>query len=747
VLVASLFSSPTTLIIGTVVGTLAPLFCWYASGNPLFKAFTLAAATLLVFRLSTVLRFRRRSVHAMSTAELLHWDREYFLGSTGFSLLLGVVSFAALALTDNVPCHIMMVGVVISFASGYVARNAGRPRFVLVQLASFCIPLILGLHFAAEPLYEVISLYIILFVVTNVSIVFSLNRNLLQLAAARKESELLAASLQRKNLTLDSALNSMTHGLCMFGPDLRLEVSNTRFLELYGLSREDVLIGVSFDQIGASLVRSQTLAPQSVADLKELCQRASELSQGGEREILAESGQTYVITVEITEDGGILMLTEDASARKAAAAQIERMAHCDTLTGLPNRFRFGEVLRTSLEFVKPGEKLALLYVDLDNFKVVNDTQGHEAGDNLLVKVAERLSRIVADGGLVGRFGGDEFLLLATVTDDASALAFGQRIISDLAQPMDIEGKILSVTSSIGIALGPEHGAEPSELMRSADMALYSAKAQGRNMAVLYRPEIAEDLSHRREMETDLREAARTGRLFLNYQPIVDARTNQVRSYEALMRWHHPEKGPISPADFIPIAEQTGLIVGMGAWALRQACADATTWPKSVSVAVNVSAFQFNEPSRLIEAVKDALLISGLSPDRLELEVTESLLIADQDKTLDAIRTLRRLGVRFSLDDFGSGYSSLAYLARYPFSKVKIDRTFAEQLTSDSPSRAIIEVVCQLARKLGMRVVVEGIETEAQRRVIVALGVEQAQGWLFGRPMPIAGVRQQHQSAA
>ena len=324
---------------------------------------------------------------------------------------------------------------------------------------------------------------------------------------------------------------------------------------------------------------------------------------------------------------------------------------------------------------------------------------------------------------------------------------GQRCLDALSDPIEIDTHVLSVTTSIGVAVGPTDGHESSELMRAADMALYAAKADGRNKSVLYTRDLADALSHRRAMEVDLRAATRSGLLVLHYQPIVDARTDQVRSYEALMRWQHPEKGMISPSEFIPIAEQTGLIVQMGAWALLRACQDAQTWPDPISVAVNVSAFQFREPAKLIEAVKDALLISGLHPSRLELEVTESLLIADQEATLDAIRVLRRLGVRFSLDDFGSGYSSLGYLARYPFSKVKIDRSFAEHLTSDSPSRSIIEVVCQLAGKLGLRVVVEGIETEEQRREIVALGAEQAQGWLFGRPQPVSTIQARRQHAA
>ena len=749
VLVGSLFSSPTSFSLSNLVGVLVPGFCWYASGDRLFAVFEAVAILMAAFRLVTLFGFLARDLAAMSGAEVRRWERAYSLGATSFSLLHGAVGFAALVWTESLPCQLMTVGSSIAFAGGYVARNAGRPVFVIIQLVSFCAPIALGLALGRDPLNEIIALYIVLFMVANVSIVFSLNRNLLELAAATKQSGELAASLKSKNLTLDTALNSMTHGLCMLGSDLTLEVANSRFLELYGLARADVALGTPLDGIVEALTRAGTLTPQTAGDVSELCRRVAELALPAEREIMAQERKLYVVSVDTTESGGILILTEDASARKAAAAQIERMAHCDTLTGLPNRFRFGEVLKASLAL--PGErKLALFYVDLDNFKIVNDTLGHEAGDQLLIKVAARLEAAIGRLGLVGRFGGDEFLILADVADPEGSLAIAGLVIDALVEPVEIDGKTLFVTTSIGIAIGPTDGAESSELMRAADMALYAAKAGGRDKAVLYTREIADALSHRREMELDLREAAtRSGRLVLHYQPIVDARTDQIRSYEALMRWMHPEKGMISPVDFIPIAEQTGLIVQMGSWALRQACIDARSWPEPVGVAVNVSAFQFREPAKLIEAVKDALLISGLSPSRLELEVTESLLIANQEATLDAIRILRRLGVRFSLDDFGSGYSSLAYLARYPFSKVKIDRSFAEHLTSDSesPSRSIIEVVCQLAGKLGMRVVVEGIETEAQRREIVALGAEQAQGWLFGRPQAIEHVTHKLRNAA
>lgn len=749
VMVASLYASPASYILSNVVGALVPLFCAAVTGERLFELLTMTGVTLASARLVMMPLYRRAETRSPSLRQLVLWERLYSLGATAFSLLLGCTSLAAVTMTGDVACHLLTVGSSLAFAALYVARNAARPAFVIVQLGCFCVPTALGLATADTPHYGYLAAFVVFAGLGNVSVTFAINRSLLSLAAAIERSERLAVSLKSKNLTLDTALNSMTHGLCMFGSDLRLEVSNSRFLELYGLDSADVVVGRPLDDIVGALVRASSLTPQTAGDVSELCRRVADVAEPAEREIMAEGRRLFVVSVDTTESGGILMLTEDASARKAAAAQIERMAHCDTLTGLPNRFRFGEVLKASLASPEL-RKLALFYVDLDNFKLVNDTLGHEAGDQLLIRVAARLEASIGQFGLVGRFGGDEFLILADVSDPDRALEIARCAIEALAEPLEIDGKTLFVTTSLGIAIAPTDGAEPSELMRAADMALYTAKADGRNKAVLYTREIAEALSHRREMELDLREAASlSGRLTLHYQPIVDARTDQVRSYEALMRWMHPEKGMISPVDFIPVAEQTGLIVQMGGWALRQACIDARSWPDPVAVAVNVSAVQFREPAKLIEAVKDALLISGLSPSRLELEVTESLLIADQEATLEAIRVLHRLGVRFSLDDFGSGYSSLAYLARYPFSKVKIDRSFAEHLTSDSESssRSIIEVVCQLARKLGMRVVVEGIENEAQRREIVALGAEQAQGWLFGRPQAIEQIVRTRREAA
>ena len=749
VLVHSLFSSPTSIILSNVVGAAISLFCWKSSGNPVFVPLFLITAAIVALRIVTVARYhaaiRRRE---LTDPEIKQWDREFFVGATAFSAVLGVMCYIALAWTDDIPSHIITIVAAIAFSAGYVARNAGRPIFVIVQLLAFCVPMCIGLSQNEHPFYPVVAAFIAFFIITNVAIAFSLNRNLLELAAARKRSETLASSLRSKNLTLDSALNSMIHGLVMFSADLELELANSRFAEMYRLSAADLAPGTLFTTMLDRLIAAQVLAPTAARDLGEVARRALRSGQTTDIEILTERGQIFVVHAELTSDGGLLMVTEDATERKAAAAQIERMAHSDNLTNLPNRFRFNQVLRrVCAEAVAGQEKtFAVLYIDLDNFKGINDSLGHECGDQLLVQVAERLQTVLSRGELVARFGGDEFLLLSRPRNADDAIGIGRKVLDAMAAPFQLSGRTLYVTTSVGIALIPEHGKDPSDVLRAADMALYAAKAAGRNTVVMFDPQIAKDLNTRRELEQDLREACRTGNLFLHYQPIVNLRSRRPVAYEALMRWQHPTRGMVPPSDFIPIAEQTGLIVEMGEWAIRRACMDARNWPADVSVAVNVSAFQFKNTAGLISAVKDALLISNLPPSRLELEVTESLLIEDQEASLEAIQALHRVGVRFSLDDFGIGYSSLAYLARYPFSKVKIDRTFAQHVTTEGPSRSIIEVVCNLAAKLSMRVVVEGIETDLQRREVEALGADQAQGYLFGRPLPVDQLLS-HQNAA
>jgi diguanylate cyclase (GGDEF)-like protein len=483
------------------------------------------------------------------------------------------------------------------------------------------------------------------------------------------------------------------------------------------------------------LVGAGAISEHDAGRLAQIGERSLVLSEPGRIEFTTRDQRIFVVAVEPTQDGGILMTTEDATVRRQIAAQFERMARYDGLTGLANRFTLNRALQSACAQGDHDRCAVVLYIDVDNFKTINDSLGHEAGDKLLVMIAETLRGLAGPADTVARFGGDEFIWLSFADSVAEAIEDGKRVVEAVAKPFEIDGATTYVTISVGVALIPEHGKTPADILRAADIALYAAKTAGRNTAAIFEPSMEDGLRARRELENDLRHACRTHALSLHYQTIVDLRSGDVVACEALMRWNHPTKGMISPAEFIPVAEQTGLIAAMGDWAIEQACRDAANWPKDVAVAVNVSAFQFKDPERLIRAVKHALAISGLSPKRLELEVTESLLIEDRTLTLKTIQTLRRLGVKFSLDDFGVGYSSLAYLAQYPFSKVKIDRSFAKDITTNGPSRSIIETVRRLAHDLGLIVVVEGIETEAQQQEAKKLDIELAQGYLFGRPAP------------
>jgi diguanylate cyclase (GGDEF)-like protein len=732
-LVASLFASPVTLVLGAIISTLLPYFSWVVSQRREFLILTGISIVTLALRTLTIVRYHLMSKETDTPDQVRTWDREYFVGATATSTILGLNCFFALTLTHEAALHVISIASAIAFASGFVARNAGRPNFVFVQLLCCCVPSAVGLFTADEAHFTAIGYFMILFIVTSVSITFSINRNLLALAAAHKRTRALAESLRHKNVTLDSALNSMTHGLAMFDADMRLEVANSKFCELFTLPPDTAVPEVSIDMLARAFVAGRTLRDDTANDIVALCRRALELKQPGSIEIVTERAETFVVSVDLTPDDGLLMLTEDATQRKAIAARVEHMAHYDSLTGLANRFTFNEALKKCCADIDDKSTFAVLYVDLDNFKHVNDSMGHDAGDKLLLAVAGRLRNIAASGDVLARLGGDEFVLMHPNCTAEMAQGLGRRIVDIMSLPFEIEAVTIYVTTSVGVAVAPDHGTAPIDVLRASDIALYSAKGAGRNRIAMFAPSMADALNQRREIENDLREAVHTGALFLNYQPIVDINTGRFVSCEALMRWRHPTKGFIGPDVFIPIAEQTGLIAQMGSWVIQQACMDAVTWPDDITVSVNISAFQFKDANRLIESVKDALLISRLAPNRLELEVTESLLIEDQKSTLETIRALRRIGVRFSLDDFGTGYSSLGYLAHYPFSKVKIDRSFAKNVTTDTPSRSIIEAVCGLANRLGLRVVVEGIETEEQRQEVKALGAELAQGYLFGRP--------------
>jgi diguanylate cyclase (GGDEF)-like protein len=436
-----------------------------------------------------------------------------------------------------------------------------------------------------------------------------------------------------------------------------------------------------------------------------------------------------------TADGRWVATYEDVTERRQAEAKIIHMARHDALTNLPNRVLFQDKMEEAL---KRGDPLAVMFLDLDRFKAVNDTLGHSVGDALLCAVTERLQRVVRGADTVARLGGDEFAIVQVSAKPTEASELASRIIDTLIEPFDILGHQVVIGTSIGIAMAPADGNEPDQLLRNADMALYRAKAEGRGAYHFFQPEMDAHMQERRKLELDLRKALLADQFELYYQPLVEVGSGEVSGFEALLRWNHPERGLVPPDEFIPVAEEIGLIVPLGDWVLKQACREAATWPGKLTVAVNLSAVQFRNATLALSAVS-ALGQSGLAASRLELEITETVLLQDDRAVLDALHQFRDLGIRICMDDFGTGYSSLSYLRSFPFDKIKIDRSFISELGKKNDAVAIIRAILQLGSSLGMITTAEGVETEEQLDILRAEGCMQAQGYLFSRPKPAAEI--------
>jgi diguanylate cyclase (GGDEF)-like protein/PAS domain S-box-containing protein len=464
------------------------------------------------------------------------------------------------------------------------------------------------------------------------------------------------------------------------------------------------------------------------------------------RHLKADGSEIQVLTFgrRVTFEGrdGFLVAVVDITERRKAEARIAYMAHHDGLTNLANRELYQERLREALENGKPGStKVAVLCVDLDLFKNVNDSFGHPTGDRLLKMVAERLRSEVRGTNLVARLGGDEFaVILASGASPNQVSDFAVRLIKILSDSYDIDGIEVVIGASIGIALAPGDGETCEELMRNADMALYRAKADGAGVHRFFEKEMDRQAQKRRDMELDLRRAFANGEFEVHYQPLVDIASDRINGFESLLRWRHTEKGMVSPADFIPVAEDIGLIVALGEWVLREACTEAVKWPTDIKVAVNLSPMQFRSRN-LVQVVVSALAHSGLSPTRLELEITESLFLAETEANLAILHQLRELGVSISMDDFGTGYSSLSYLRSFPFDKIKIDRSFVKDLAQRTDCVAIVRAISGLGRSLNITTTAEGVETIDQLDWLRAEGCNEVQGFLFSAARPAAEIEQ------
>ncbi|MCK9908970.1 EAL domain-containing protein [Microbacteriaceae bacterium K1510] len=545
--------------------------------------------------------------------------------------------------------------------------------------------------------------------------------------------QLADANVQRQRL--DAALNNMAQGLCMFDVRRHLLVSNHRFEEIFNIAPGAVTPGMPVGKL------------MRLAQVAEINPEIDVAESSGSTVATLNDSRVISIVYRPMRDGGLVVTFEDVTEQRRAQERIHHLAHYDSLTDLPNRVTFYEQTETILARLRREETIAVMSLDLDNFKSVNDTLGHPIGDLLLRQAAERMRRCLRAEDVVARLGGDEFAIVQVPSDPpVNARALAARLIEIVGAPYDLDGYQVVVGTSVGISIAPNDGRKPEVLIKNADLALYRAKADGGGVYRFFEMEMDARMQQRRLLELDLRKALLNDEFELHYQPAVDVRTGRITSCEALLRWPHETRGVVPPAEFLSVAEEIGLVVPLGGWVLRQACAEATRWPAEVAVSVNLSPAQFKSRN-LIQSVSEALDKSGLPASRLELEITELVLLQEPEGAFALLHQLRDLGVRIAMDDFGTGYSSLSYLRSFPFDKIKIDQSFIRDLPLREDSVAIVRAVVGLSSSLGITTTAEGVETKDQLASLASEGCNEFQGFLFSRPKPAAEIERLLQSQA
>lgn len=730
-LVDSLFQNPAPMLLGAICMAVAAILTALKTGNVYLWPCALLIVLVGSYRAYDMYKYKRRDSD-LSQEAAARWEGRYMVGAILYAFVLGIWCAIVLLGSDDTVAHMLCITVTTGYIAAGSGRTYGRPWIFNLQILLACGPMSVAEVLRGDPYYIGLAFLNGLFFFGLKRITFSLKHIYVEALGASEREAAMAAQF-------DTALNNMPHGLCMFEANGRLAVMNYRFSRMMGLREDLIGSGASAADVAAACLKAGTLtAPNADTIISQTAkQQKAEIvtlySIGSEERALAW-------TFEPMADGGTVVLVEDITARRNAEAKIGHMARFDELTGLPNRVHFRDEIGQMLASSR-APLSALLFIDLDQFKQVNDTLGHPSGDKLLCAVTARLRRLLRPEDFVARFGGDEFVVFQRgiqSTEDAASLA--RRIVDRLSERYEIDHHLVEIGASIGIAMT---SAEISVdiLLKNADMALYRAKADGRGTFCFFREEMAHTVETRRVLELDLRHALAHEEFELYYQPLVNLKSGRISTCEALLRWNHPTRGAVSPADIIPVVEDMGLVVDLGRWILRKACMECMKWPDPVSVAVNFSSQQFHQRDVMTE-VRYALEVSGLPAHRLEIEITESSLLRNTQWTLDVLTQLREAGVRISLDDFGTGFSSLSYLHNFPLQKVKIDRSFLEDIGSSQRPLTLLRGVARLSADLGMSVVVEGIETNEQLDLISAEGtVTEAQGFLFSRPVPAARVRE------
>jgi diguanylate cyclase (GGDEF)-like protein len=732
-LIESVFADFNSMVYGGVITGLTGVIITVLTWNWASAVATVAIVGVTAARLKLTRQYHSR----LQTDELVDVDtleRSYLLGTCAFLLSIGFLAFAALHTTNDPFILIAACSTAIIHALSIAVRNFAVQYGVRLQIAVVAIPLAAGFIIKGGlfPL-NVVMLVLPLCMFVHGSAA-RLREILLSQIAFRTESERIANQF-------DFAINNMSHGMCMVSAEKRILVSNAKFSEFLALEHALPITNVRLEAV-ARLAKRRAAVPQEAIDgLLRAFDAASVAGRSQSLEFETANQSFYEVTITPNSRGGWVVVIQDVTAKRNADRAIDRMAHFDSVTNLRNRRSFELVLAEALSSTQSsGAGIDVMFLDLDDFKQVNDSLGHRTGDKLLVEIAGRLSAIIGPRDLVARWGGDEFVILHRhAPGQLETHALAKRIIDEINRAVIIDGSEVIVGASIGSASAPRDGTSPDALLSKADIALYAAKADGRRVWRAFEQEMDAKIQIRRLIELELRAAVATDQIEVYFQPIVSVATRRIVGFEALARWHSALLGAVPPSEFIPIVEEIGLMEEMGAAVLMRACKACAGWPDGVSVSVNLSSTQFRS-GNLEKTILGALAAANLAPERLDLEITESTLLEDRGDTRRTLDALRAQGLRISLDDFGTGYSSLSYLLSFPLDRIKIDRSFTMGLGIQERASVLVEGVSAMSRRLGMSVLIEGVETAKQMRMIEMLGtISEAQGYLFSRPVPESAV--------
>lgn len=726
--VRSLHSEKRALLIGKIFTWIAIGIIWHKTQNSIFL-YVLGLLILVgSLRLVSIANFQKIAHKKLSAAALRKYENIYALWGVAYFAILGTVCIISMMVTNDGTTHLIIFCTTLANIFGISGRNFGSAKIVNGQVLAVSIPIMLALILFGGNYHKLLASLLIPFLLALHLIAYRHRQMLFEAVFTAIENKTIANRFE-------IAMKNASHGMAMLDRNGKFLVANQRFNELYGIVSGSKILGLKLKDMAAKEMTGRTamLGHVSLTNRLEDCMKKDQRQRFTYKRL---DGITLEASFNpMTQGAGVLVL-EDISERISSENEIRQLANFDPLTHLANRRYFKTQIAEQVGENPKFNQYSMFFLDLDKFKDINDTLGHAVGDKLLCAVSLRMKSTIPEDGMICRFGGDEFvIILPSVSDKKQCEDLALRLIEEVSKPILIDGNLIIVATSLGIALCPEDGNDFDQLLKMADVALYKAKTNGRGTFFFYTNELGKQTQDRRQMEVDLRRALENKELDVHYQPLIDLKNNKITGCEALVRWSHPSKGNISPAFFIPIAEEIGLISKIGKFVLDKATRECTKWPNDIRVAVNVSSLQFKQ-SDVCSVVTTSLMESGLNPNRLEIEVTESAAIEDLEETSRVLRSLAQGGVRISLDDFGTGFSSLSYLHQLPLDKVKIDRSFVETIRNDERSLILLSGVTQMAANLGLQIIVEGVEEIEQLDILRnEVHLDQVQGFLFGKPMP------------